>query len=323
MKNFITVNDIGNLESAISKALEIKKNPFAEQYLGKNKTLGLVFLNPSLRTRISSQKAAQNLGMNCIVINAGQDSWTWEFGENALMDGNTVEHIKDAARVLSEYCDIIGIRCFADFKNKEDDVNEKVITQFIKYATVPVVSLESATRHPLQSFADMLTIKENWHFDKLSEHRKPKIVLTWAPHIKPIAHAVGNSFAEWAQELDADFVIANPKGYNLDKNFTKDVPVFHNQDEALKDADFVYVKNWSSFEDYGQTPEVEGDWLLSEEKMKLTNNGKVMHCLPVRRNVEVTDEILDHHSLIYEEANNRTYSMQYVLSEILKELNEK
>lgn len=315
MKNFITVQDIGDLNSAIEKALKLKQNPFGEQDLGKNKTLGLVFLNPSLRTRISSQKAAQNLGMNCIVVNAGQDSWTWEFGENAVMDGNTVEHIKDAARVLSQYCDIIGIRCFADFKNKEDDVNEKVITQFTKYATVPVVSLESATRHPLQSFADMLTIKENW-----KSERKPKIVLSWAPHIKPIAHAVGNSFAEWAQELDAEFVIANPEGYDLDKNFTKDIPVLHNQDEALQDADFVYVKNWSSFDDYGKMPEVKGDWLLTEEKMKLTSNGKVMHCLPVRRNVEVADEILDHHSLIYEEANNRTYAMQYVLSEILKGL---
>ena len=253
-----------------------------------------------------------------MVLNAAQEAWNLEFADGTVMDGNTVEHIKDAIEVLNQYCDIIAVRCFAGMKNKEDDVNESILSQFLKYAKVPVVSLESATRHPLQSLADCITITENW-----TEKRKPKVVLTWAPHIKPIAHAVGNSFTEWMQQMDVDFVITNPEGYDLDKKFTKDTPVINNQEEALKDADFVYVKNWSSFDDYAAMPEVEENWMLTNKKLEQTNSAKVMHCLPVRRNLELSDEVMDgENSIIYQQAKNRIFSAQTVFSEILDELNK-
>lgn len=313
LQKFTCVDDVPNLEQALQECLEIKKDIYATPILGKNKTVGLVFLNPSLRTRISMQKACQNLGLNYIIVNAGQDAWTWELQDGAVMDGTTVEHIKDAAKVLSEYCDVIAIRCFPSLKNKEDDVNDRVLKQFIEHASVPIVSLESATRHPLQSFTDMLTIKENW-----KEARKPKIVLTWAPHIKSIAHSVSNSFCEWVKEIDAEVTVAFPEGYDLPEEFTDGLQLTHNQEEALKDADFVYVKNWSSFKDYGATPEVKGDWLLTLEKLKATNNAKVMHCLPVRRNVEISDEVLDsENSLIYQQAGNRLITAQWVLKNII------
>ncbi|MCW3162782.1 N-acetylornithine carbamoyltransferase [Chryseobacterium oryctis] len=317
MKKFTSVSDIENLQQIIKKALQIKENPLSETEKGKGKTIGLVFLNSSLRTRLSSQIAAQNLGLNVLTLNAAQEAWNLEFADGAVMDGNTVEHIKDAIEVLNQYCDIIAVRCFAGMKNKEDDVNESILSQFEKHAKVPVISLESATRHPLQSLADCITITENWN-----EERKPKVVLTWAPHIKPIAHAVGNSFTEWMQEMDVDFVITNPEGYDLDKNFTKDTTVIHNQEEAFKDADFIYVKNWSSFDDYAEMPEVKEDWMLTNEKLKNTNNAKVMHCLPVRRNLELSDEVMDgENSIIYQQAKNRIFSAQTVFSEILDEIN--
>ncbi|WP_076393691.1 acetylornithine carbamoyltransferase [Chryseobacterium gambrini] len=322
MKKFTSVSDVENLQQIIKKALQIKENPLSEPEKGKGKTIGLVFLNSSLRTRLSSQIAAQNLGLNVLTLNAAQEAWNLEFADGAVMNGDTVEHIKDAIEVLNQYCDIIAVRCFAGMKSKEDDVNESILSQFEQHAKVPVISLESATRHPLQSLADCITITENWHFDKLSVNRKPKVVLTWAPHIKPIAHAVGNSFAEWMQEMDVDFVIANPEGYDLDKNFTKNVKVIHNQEEALKDADFIYVKNWSSFDDYAKMPEVKDNWMLTNEKLKNTNQAKVMHCLPVRRNVELSDEVMDgENSIIYQQAKNRIFSAQAVFSEILDELN--
>lgn len=317
MKKFTAVSDVKNLQEIIKKALLIKENPLSEPGKGKGKTIGLVFLNSSLRTRLSSQIAAQNLGLNVLTLNAAQEAWNLEFADGAVMNGDTVEHIKDAIEVLNQYCDIIAVRCFAGMKNKEDDVNESILSQFEQHAKVPVISLESATRHPLQSLADCITITENW-----AEDRKPKVVLTWAPHIKPIAQAVGNSFAEWMQQMDVDFVITNPEGYDLDRNFTKAVPVIHNQEEALKDADFVYVKNWSSFDDYAMMPEVNGDWMLTNEKLAATNSAKVMHCLPVRRNVELSDEVMDgEHSIIYRQAKNRIFSAQAVFSEILDELN--
>ena len=323
MKNFTSVYDIDNLQNIIAKALKIKENPLENPTKGKGKTIGLVFLNSSLRTRLSSQIAAQNLGLNVLVLNAAQEAWNLEFADGTVMNGDTVEHIKDAIEVLNQYCDIIAVRCFAGMKNKEDDVNESILSQFLKHAKVPVVSLESATRHPLQSLADCITITENWPFDKLKADRKPKVVLTWAPHIKPIAQAVGNSFTEWMQKMDVDFVITNPEGYDLDKNFTKDTLVIHNQEQALKDADFIYVKNWSSFDDYANMPKVEGDWMLTNEKLELTNQAKVMHCLPVRRNLELSDEVMDgKNSIIYQQAKNRIFSAQAVFSEILDELNK-
>ncbi|MFN4365928.1 acetylornithine carbamoyltransferase [Chryseobacterium hispalense] len=322
MKKFTSVSDVENLQHIIKKALQIKANPLSEPEKGKGKTIGLVFLNSSLRTRLSSQIAAQNLGLNVLTLNAAQEAWNLEFADGAVMNGDTVEHIKDAIEVLNQYCDIIAVRCFAGMKSKEDDVNESILSQFEQHAKVPVISLESATRHPLQSLADCITITENWNFDKLSVNRKPKVVLTWAPHIKPIAHAVGNSFAEWMQEMDVDFVIANPEGYDLDKNFTKDVKIIHDQEEALKDADFIYVKNWSSFDDYAKMPEVKDNWMLTNEKLENTNQAKVMHCLPVRRNVELSDEVMDgENSIIYQQAKNRIFSAQAVFSEILDELN--
>ncbi|WP_394660558.1 acetylornithine carbamoyltransferase [uncultured Chryseobacterium sp.] len=316
MKKFTAVSDVENLQEMIKKALQIKKDPLSETEKGKGKTIGLVFLNSSLRTRLSSQIAAQNLGLNVLTLNAAQEAWNLEFADGAVMNGDTVEHIKDAIEVLNQYCDIIAVRCFARMKNKEDDVNESILSQFEQHAKVPVISLESATRHPLQSFADCITITENW-----TEERKPKVVLTWAPHIKPIAQAVGNSFAEWMQEMEVDFVITNPEGYDLDKNFTKDAKVIHDQDEALKDADFVYVKNWSSFDKYAAMPEVKESWMLTTEKLEATNKAKVMHCLPVRRNVELSDEVMEgENSIIYQQAKNRIFSAQAVFSAILDEL---
>jgi len=314
MKNFTSVHDIKDLNALIEEALEVKKNLNANGDLGKNKTLGLVFLNPSLRTRMSSIKAGENLGMQVQVINAGQDAWVWEFEEGAVMDGGTTEHIKDAAKVLSQYCDIIGIRCFPGLKSKEDDSTDKILNTFIKYADVPVISLESATRHPLQSLADIITIKETW-----KKPGKPKVVLTWAPHIKPIPHCVGNSFAEWMNVADVDFVIANPKGYDLDPEYVGDAKVYHNQAEALEGADYVYFKNWSSYDDYGAMPAVEGDWLLGEDFVEANPETKFMHCLPVRRNVEMSDAVLDSpNSLIYQQAYNRTVSVQTIIKKMLE-----
>lgn len=316
MKSFTSIEDINDLQSMIKTALQIKENPLAVPNKGKGKTIGLVFLNSSLRTRLSSQIAAQNLGLNVLILNASQEAWNLEFADGAVMDGGTVEHIKDAVEVLNQYCNIIAVRCFAGMQDKNDDVNESILSQFIKYAKVPIISLESATRHPLQSFADCITITENWN-----ENRKPKVVLTWAPHINPIAHAVANSFTEWMQAMDVDLLIANPEGYDLDPNFVKNTPIFHDQNEALKEADFIYVKNWSSFEDYATMPEVNENWMLTQEKLKSTKNAKVMHCLPVRRNVELSDEVMDsENSIIYQQAKNRIFSAQTVFSKILDEL---
>lgn len=314
MNRFFSVNDITDLHTTIKEAIALKKAPQQNNHLGKGKTIGLVFLNSSLRTRLSTQKAAQNLGLHTIILNANQEAWTWEFEEGAIMNGNTVEHVKDAANVLSQYCDIIGIRCFAGLTNKEDDISEKVYTLFEKYATVPVISLESATLHPLQSLADCITIEEH-----LPKDKKPKVVLTWAPHIKPIPHAVGNSFAQWMNATDYEFVITHPEGYELDTEFTQEATIEYNQKKALENADFVYVKNWSSFKDYGKIIPVDEDWLLTNDKLKTSNNAKIMHCLPVRRNVEISDEVLDsENSLVYHQANNRTFAAQIILQKILE-----
>jgi len=323
MKQFISVKDVTDINALVQKAIDYKQHPVKDILLGKNKRIGLLFLNPSLRTRLSTQVAAQNLGMEPIVYNVDKEGWSLEFNEGAIMNGTTVEHIKDAAPVLGNYFDILCIRTFPSLLDKEQDYSEKIIHQFIKYAGIPIVSLESATLHPLQSLTDLITIKESMNSNVGLKNKKPKIVLTWAPHIKPIPQCVANSFSEWMTNWgEAEFVITHPIGYELSADYTNGATIIHNQDEALKDADFIYVKNWSSFNEYGKVLTTDESWMLTNAKLKLTNDAKVMHCLPVRRNVELSDEILDgSNSLVTKEASNRVWAAQAVLSEILNDLN--
>lgn len=316
MKHFTTIYDVANPNQLIEEALQLKKTPYAYSTLGQNKTLGLIFLNPSLRTRLSTQKAARMLGMEVIVMNLDKESWAIEWNDNVIMNGNTVEHIKDAAAVLGSYCDIIGMRAFPSLTDKKLDYSEKLLVQLMKYCNVPVISLESATLHPLQSLADAITIKENW-----DQQQKPKVVLTWAPHIKALPQAVPNSFAEWMTKLDVEFTITHPHGYELCDDFTKGASIEYNQEEALKDADFVYVKNWSSYSNYGAMPEVKDNWMMDLKKYTLTNNAKIMHCLPVRREVELSSLLIDHpHSLIQQQATNRVTAAQVVLKNMLHKM---
>lgn len=316
MKQFISVNDVPDVAAFVQEAIELKKQPYAFNQLGKHKTLGLIFMNPSLRTRLSTQKAAANLGMEVMVMNFDKDGWTLEMNEGAVMNGSTVEHIKDAAAVMGLYCDIIGIRSFPSLKNREDDDNEVLLHKFIKYCGVPVVSLESATLHPLQSFADAITIKENWQLA-----RKPKVVLTWAPHIKPLPQAVANSFAQWMGKTDVDFVITHPEGFELNEQFTPNATITHKQEEALEEADFVYVKNWSGYHDYGKTITGAEHWMLTEKHLLHSRQAKIMHCLPVRRNVELSDELIDGpNSLVLQQAHNRLFAAQTVLKQLLSQM---
>ena len=316
MKQFISVKDVQDINGLIKKALDYKKDPFKDNLLGKHKRIGCLFLNPSMRTRLSTQVAAQNLGMEPIIFNVGSEGWALEFEDEAIMSGNTVEHVKDAAPVMGKYFDILAIRTFPSLKNKEEDYSELFIKQFIKYAGIPVISLESATLHPLQSLTDVITIQEHL---PITGKKKPKIVLTWAPHIKPLPQCVANSFSQWINAWgNADFVITHPEYYELSEEFTKGATISYNQDEAIKDADFIYVKNWSTFRDYGKIYCNDKKWMLTNKKMQLTNHAKVMHCLPVRRNVELSDEILDSkQSLVTEQAANRVWAAQAVISEIL------
>jgi len=318
MQNFISVHDVTDINALVKKALAYKANPFADRQLGADKRIGLLFLNPSLRTRLSTQVAAKNLGMEAIVFNVDKEGWMLEFEEGAIMSGNSVEHVKDAAPILGQYFDILCIRTFPSLKNREDDYSEMYINQFIKYAGVPVISLESATLHPLQSLTDIITIQESLIATPIS--RKPKIVLSWAPHIKPLPQCVSNSFAQWVNAWgEADFVITHPADYELDEKFTKGATITEDQNAALEGADFVYVKNWSTYTDYGKVYENDPSWMLTNEKMKLTNAAKVMHCLPVRRNVELSDEILDGPlSLVTKEAGNRVWAAQAVIADILQ-----
>ena len=321
MRNFVSVEDVNDIESLVDKALLLKANPFGNKTLGQNKRMGCIFLNPSMRTRLSTQIAAQNLGMDAIIFNVGQEGWALEFEEEAIMSGNSVEHVKDAAPILGKYFDILAIRTFPSLKNREDDYSELYIRQIIKYAGVPVISLESATLHPLQSLTDIITMTEEISkWDAAKKNRKPKVVLTWAPHVKPLPQCVANSFAQWVNAWGkANFVITHPEDYELDEKFTKGAVINHNQDEALKDADFVYVKNWSTYSDYGKIYCNDPAWMLTNEKLRVTDHAKVMHCLPVRRNVELSDEILDGpNSLVTQQAGNRVWAAQAVLSEILK-----
>ena len=324
MKNFISVKDVSDIGMLVKDAIAYKANPFKDKLLGSNKRIGLLFLNPSMRTRLSTQIAAQNLGMESIIFNVGNEGWALEFEEEAIMSGNTVEHVKDAAPIMGKYFDILAIRTFPSLKNREEDYSELYINQFIKYAGIPVLSLESATLHPLQSLTDILTITEILQSGNNVQQPadKPKIVLTWAPHIKPLPQCVANSFSQWINAWGkADFVITHPEDYELDEQFTKGATVTHNQEEALKDADFVYVKNWSTYEDYGRIYCNDPKWMLKNKRWQLTNNAKVMHCLPVRRNVELSDEILDGpHSIVTQQAANRVWSAQAVISTLLTSL---
>lgn len=313
MDNFFSVSDVKNIEDILQKALQVKKDPLANKELGRNKTLGLIFYNSSLRTRISSQKAAYNLGMDVITLNIGSDGWALEAKDGVIMDQGTAEHVKDAAAVISEYVDVIGIRCFAGLKDQAEDYAEGTLLNFIKYATVPIINLESSTLHPLQSLADLVTIETN------KTKPRPKVVLTWAPHPRALPQAVSNSFIEWMKEADVDLVVTHPEGYDLAPKFVDGVTVEYNQEEAFKDADFIYAKNWSSYTDYGQILSKDPSWIVDEAKMALTNNAKFMHCLPVRRNVIVSDGVIDSdNSLVVEQAGNRVVSIQTVLQEFLK-----
>lgn len=320
MRNFTTVADIGNLDAAVKEALEVKANRFGWQHLGKNRTLLMIFFNNSLRTRLSTQKAAMNLGMNVIVLDVNQGAWKLEDRRGVIMDGDRSEHLLEAIPVMGSYCDVIGVRSFARFESKEDDYSEKILNQFIQYSGRPVFSMEAATRHPLQSFADLITIREHQRPDK----KRQRVVLTWAPHPKALPQAVPNSFAEWMNAADdIDLVIANPEGYDLDERFTAGAIVTHDQDEALRGADFVYAKNWAPFDDanYGKVINRDRSWTVSAEKMALTDNAYFMHCLPVRRGMIVTDDVIEGpRSLVIPEAANREISAEVVLKRILEGL---
>ncbi|ACT95620.1 N-acetylornithine carbamoyltransferase [Dyadobacter fermentans] len=312
MKHFLSIKDVTDLPQLITSGIAAKKDPFADQALGKNKTIGLLFFNSSLRTRISTQKAAQNLGLNVITMNVGQDGWGLEMEEGVIMNGDKAEHVKEAAAVIGSYCDIIGIRSFAGLKDRDKDYAEIVFQQFKKYAQVPIVNLESATRHPLQSLADCITIEE------FKLKKRPKVVLTWLPHFKALPQAVANSFCEWMNPMDVELVITHPEGYDLSPDFVGKGQVIYDQDKALEGADFVYGKNWSSYNSYGQVLNTDPSWMITEAKMALTDNGKFMHCLPVRRNMKVADEVLDGpRSLVIEQAANREWSAQAALKEVL------
>jgi N-succinyl-L-ornithine transcarbamylase len=325
MKLFSSVHDVTDIKQLVASALALKASPYAHSDLGKNKTLGLVFMNPSLRTRLSTQKAALNLGMNVMVMNMDKEGWALETQDGVIMNGTTVEHIREAAAVMGEYCDILGLRSFPKLQNREEDYNEEFFNKFVKFCGVPVVSLESATRHPLQSLADLVTIHETWEPYRVDAKAKPKVVLAWAPHIKPLPQAVPNSFAEWMSRAQAegmlDFTIAQPAGFELEESFTPGAKISHNLDEAIADADYVYVKNWSSYKDYGKLLDFPEGWMINNEKLKLTNNAKVMHCLPVRRDLELASEILEGpNSLVIHEAGNRLWSAQAVLKAMLEKL---
>ncbi|MBZ4675019.1 MAG: N-succinyl-L-ornithine transcarbamylase [Bacteroidota bacterium] len=314
MRHFTCVKDIGDLKLALEKAKYVKENPFADQALGKNKTLLMIFFNSSLRTRLSTQKAGLNLGMNVIVLDINQGAWKLETERGVIMDGDKTEHILEAIPVMGSYCDIIGVRSFAQFQSKEDDYNEVILNQFIKYSGRPVFSMEAATRHPLQSFADLITIEE------YKKTPRPKVVLTWAPHPKPLPQAVANSFCEWMNATDYEFVITHPEGYELDERFVGHAKVEYDREKAYKDADFIYAKNWSAYRDpnYGKVINKDMSWTVDAKKMALTNNAYFMHCLPVRRNMIVTDEVIESpQSIVIPEAANRVVSAQVVLKEIL------
>ncbi|HMV14352.1 MAG: N-acetylornithine carbamoyltransferase [Chitinophagales bacterium] len=315
MKNFLNIHDVVNAEQLAQEAIAIKQQKFANKSIGKDKTMVLLFLNSSLRTRISTQKAAHNLGMQTIVLNLGQDSWQMEYEDGAVMNGTTAEHIKEGAAVISEYADIIGIRAFPTLTDREKDYSEYVLHKFLENVNVPVVNMESATVHPLQSLTDLMTIRE------YSKKEKPKVVLSWAPHIKPLPQCVANSFAEWMNHADVEFVITHPKGYELNEKFSGNAHIEYMQDKAFENADFIYAKNWSAYDSYGKILGDNPDWMITDKKMQLTNHANFMHCLPTRRNLEIADDVLDSaYSLVIKQAANREYAAQAVLKKILENL---
>ncbi len=317
MKKFTCVDDIGPLDKAVEEALEIKRNKFGYTHLGKNKTLLMLFFNSSLRTRLSTQKAAMNLGMDVMVLDVNQGAWKLESERGVIMDGDKAEHLLEAIPVMAGYCDMIGVRSFARLGNRDEDYAEPILRQFIDLSGKPVFSMEAATRHPLQSFADLITIEEH------KETKRPKVVMTWAPHPKALPQAVPNSFAEWMNRADVDFVIANPEGYDLAPEFVGAAKVEHNQEKALEGADFVYAKNWSAYEgpNYGKVLRTDREWMVDSRKMELTNNAFFMHCLPVRRNMIVSDDVIESsRSLVIAEAANREISAQTVIKRMLESL---
>ena len=317
MKHFTSMKQLGDLKEALAEAAYVKANPFADQALGRNKTVLLVFFNNSLRTRLSTQKAALNLGMNPIVLDVNQGAWKLETGRGVVMDGDKSEHILEAIPVMGSMCDMIGVRSFARFESRDDDYNEVILNQFIQYSGKPVFSMEAATRHPLQTFADIITIEEH------KTKARPKVVMTWAPHPKALPQAVPNSFAEGMSMTDYDFVIANPEGYDLAPEFVGNAKVTHDQDEALEGADFVYAKNWAPYREdiYGKVINYDMNWTVTAQKMALTDDAFFMHCLPVRRNMIVTDEVIESpRSLVIPEAANRVVSAQTVLKMLLRPL---
>lgn len=312
MKHFTSIHDVADLKQLLREAFEIKKNPYALETLGKHKTACLLFFNSSLRTRLSTQKAALNLGMNCIVFDINEEGWKIETEYGVVMDGDKAEHIKEAAGVIGRYADVIGIRSFASLKDKKLDYSEHVINQFIQYAGVPIFSMEAATGHPLQSFADVITIEE------YKKKERPKVVLSWAPHPRALPQAVPNSFVEWVVAAGYEVVVTHPEGYELDEKFTKGARLEYNQQKAFEGADFIYAKNWSSYREYGQILNKDRAWTVDSAKMALTNNAYFMHCLPVRRNMIVTDEVIDSpNSIVVQEAENRVYSAQTVIKNML------
>ena len=309
MKNYINIKDLPSVELAVQEAISLKSAPNKYRSLGTHKTLVMLFFNASLRTRLSTEKAAKQLGMDVIVLNV-TDAWQLEFDSGVIMNLDKSEHVKEAAQVISQYADILAVRAFPSLKDKEKDLSEWIITSFVNYATVPIVNMESATGHPLQALADAITIEE------LKTKSKPKVVLSWAPHPKALPHAVANSFIEIMQTIDVDFTITHPEGYELNPDIVKETPVIYDQEAALKDADFVYVKNWSNYKDYGKISSEDSSWMMTQEKLK---TAKFMHCLPVRRNVVVEDAVMDsEQSIVIEQSNNRTYAAQVVLKKILE-----
>ncbi|MCB0430303.1 MAG: N-acetylornithine carbamoyltransferase [Flavobacteriales bacterium] len=313
MKQFLSANDVADIPALVKDALRIKASPHALSGLGTNKTLGLIFLNPSLRTRLSTQKAAMNLGMQVMVMNMGQDGWALETADGIVMNGQTAEHIREAAAVIGQYCDVIGVRSFGKLENREEDYEERFISRFTEFCGRPVISLESATLHPLQSLADLVTIEE------LKNKPRPKVVLTWAPHPKALLQAVPNSFAQWMNRADVDLVITHPEGYELAAEYVGNARVTYSQDEAFEGADFIYAKNWSSYTQYGKILSQDPSWTITPQKMALTHDAKFMHCLPVRRNMIVSEAVLDGpSSVVIRQAGNRVFAAQAVLKHMLE-----